>query len=66
MKHRISWVLLLWTCYLLMVIADWKNLKYIFKLFREFIKMLDKNSQYSEDGDFILIHKNYLENKKKI
>ena len=66
MIARIIWILLLWTAFLILVLQDWRNLKYIFKLFREFAKIVRKNSKYHEDDDFILIHKNYIKNRKKL
>jgi hypothetical protein len=57
MKRRISWCLLLWTCYLILVISDWRNLRYFNNLVKELNKLIKKNSKYAEDGDFVLIHK---------
>lgn len=57
MKKRISWILLLWTCYLLLLINNWRNLKYFGSLCKEFKKLIKKNSKYTEDGDFILVPK---------
>jgi len=57
MKQKISWCLLLWTCYLILVISDWRNLRYFNNLVKELNKLIKKDSKYSEDGDFVLIHK---------
>ena len=59
-KRKISWILLLWTAYLILLLNDWKNLKYFPNLIRELCKMLKKYSSYTEDGDFVLIHKEQL------
>ena len=55
MKQKISWLLLLLVAYLILVIVDWKNLKYLRNLFVELGKLFKKESIYNEDKDFILI-----------
>jgi hypothetical protein len=60
MKKRISWFLLLWTGYLLLLISDWRNIKYFGNLIKELQKLIEKNSKYTEDNDFIIIHKKEL------
>jgi hypothetical protein len=55
MKTRISWILLLWTAYLILLISDWKNLKYFPRLIEELKKTIHKNSKYTEDNDFVLM-----------
>jgi hypothetical protein len=57
MKKRLTWFLLLWVSYIILVIFDWKNLKYFSNLIKELHKLIKKNSKYTEDGDFILIPK---------
>lgn len=57
MRKRLSWLLLLWTSYLILLINDWKNLRYFGHLCKEFRKLIKNNSKYTEDSDFILIHK---------
>jgi hypothetical protein len=59
-KSKFTWILFLWTGFLILVIQDWRNLKYIFNLFRELCRIFSKNSGYYEDSDFILIHKDKL------
>jgi hypothetical protein len=55
MKKRLSWILLLWTTYLILLINNWKNFKYFPNLIKEFHRIIKKYSKYTEDGDFILI-----------
>lgn len=55
MKQKISWLLLLLVAYLILVIVDWKNLKYLRNLFVELGKLFKKGSVYNEDKDFIMI-----------
>lgn len=62
MKKRLNWILLLWTSYLILLINNWKNLKYFPNLIKEFKKIIKKNSKYTEDDEFILIHKNQIKN----
>jgi hypothetical protein len=57
MKKTINWGILLWSTFLILVINDWKNVKYLPNLFKELSKLFKKNSKYTEDGDFILIPK---------
>jgi len=59
-KRKISWVLLLLVTYLILLLNDWKNFKYFSNLIKELKKMLKKHSSYTEDGDFVLIHKEQL------
>jgi hypothetical protein len=66
MRQKLSWLLLLWTTFIILILQDWHNCKYMFRLFREFYKILKKNSHYAEDSDFILIHKNFLQYRKKL
>lgn len=63
MKHikiRLSWIILLYCSYSILVLNDIHNLKYIIGFFKEIKKIFEKNSKYIEDGDFILIHKNFI------
>lgn len=60
MKQKISWIILLWNIFLLLIISDWKNLKYLLNLIKELHKIFKKNSIYSEDSRFILIHKSKI------
>lgn len=62
MKNRISWGLLLWTVFLILIMSDIKNLKYFFNLLKELHQLLKKNSKYIEDNDFVLIHKTQIKN----
>lgn len=58
MKKKINWGILLWSVFLILVISDLKNLKYLSNLIKELNKLFKKHSKYTEDKDFILIHKN--------
>jgi len=60
MKKRISWFLLLWTTFLILIISDWRNLKYFFNLIKELRKLFKKGSKYTEDGGFVLIHRSQI------
>jgi hypothetical protein len=62
MKKRISYVILLWSAFLILITIDWKNIKYLFNLIKELSKLMKKNSKYIEDDGFGLIHKNKLKN----
>jgi len=62
MKRQVSWGILLWAAFLILVTIDWKNLKYLPNLIKELSKLIKKNSKYTEDNCFILIHKNHLKN----
>lgn len=60
MKKRINFALLLWTSFLILIIQDYKNLKYFPNLMRELKKIIKNQSGYKEDGDFVLIHKSKM------
>jgi hypothetical protein len=62
MKNRISWGILLWAGFLVLVTTDWKNIKYLFNLIKELSILMKKNSKYTEDDGFVLIHKTALKN----
>jgi hypothetical protein len=57
MKKRLSWFLLLLVSYLILLISDWKNLKYLPNLVKELRKLFKKGSCYTGNSDFILIPK---------
>lgn len=57
MKQRFSWLLLLTVIFIILIVNDWKNLKHTLRLFKEFRRVMQKNSKYVEDSDFVLIHK---------
>jgi hypothetical protein len=57
MKNRINWGILLWAGFLILLNMNIKNIKYLPNLLKELHRLWKKNSKYSEDGDFILIHK---------
>lgn len=60
MRRKINWGILLLSAFLILIMSDWKNLKYLSNLIKEFGKIFKKHSQYIEDGDYILIHKKEL------
>jgi hypothetical protein len=60
MKQKISWGILLWAAFLILITSDWKNLRYLSNLIKELTKLTKKNSNYIEDSDFVLIHKDKL------
>lgn len=66
MKNRIKWGILLWSAFLILVITDLRNLKYLSNLIKELSKLCKKKSNYTEDGDFILIHKSKIKNRKRL
>ena len=62
MKNKIIWSTILFNAYLVLVILDWKNLKYFPNLLKELKRIFKKNSKHTEDNGFILIHKSRLKN----
>jgi len=62
MKKRINWGILLWACFLILLNSDWKNIKYLPNLIKELSRLWKRNSKYTEDGGFVLIHKSKLKN----
>ena len=57
MKRKISWGILLWAAFLIMLTYDWKKIKYLPNLVKELHKLTKKSSKYTEDSDFILVPK---------
>ena len=57
MKQKINWLILLCASYLILLLNDFKNLKYLPNLIGELGKLFHKGSRYTEDGDFVLIPK---------
>lgn len=62
MKNRINWSILLWSTFFILVVLDYKNLKYLINLIRELYNLSKKRSKYIEDGDFVLVHKKHIKN----
>ena len=60
MKKRFNWGILLWAAFLILINSDWKNIRYLPNLIKELQKMMKRNTKYTEDGSFILIHKSKL------
>jgi hypothetical protein len=57
MKKRVSWGILLWSAFLIMLIYDYKKIVYLPNLIKELHKLTKKNSRYMEDSDFMLVPK---------
>ena len=57
MKKEISWGILLWAAFLIMLTYDLKKIKYLPNLVKELRKLTKKGSRYTEDSDFILVPK---------
>lgn len=57
MRKQISWGILLWAAFLIMVVYDWKKIKYLNNLIKELHKLTKKSSRYNEDSDFMLVPK---------
>ena len=57
MRKQISWGILLWAAFLIMLTYDWKKIKYLPNLVKELHKLTRKHSCYTEDSDFILVPK---------
>jgi len=57
MKTKISWGVLLWAAFIILVTSDIKNLKYLFNLIKELKKIFKKGSCYNDDSDFVLVPK---------
>lgn len=57
MRKQISWGILLWAAFLIMLIYDWKKIKYLPNLVKELNKLARKGSIYTEDSDFMLVPK---------
>jgi len=58
MRKRISWTILLWAAFLIMLTYDWKKIKYLPNLIKELNKLTRKGSVYAnEDSNFILVPK---------
>lgn len=57
MKQKINWLILLCASYLILLLDNCKNLKYLPNLIKELGKLFEKGSKYTEDGDFMLIPK---------
>lgn len=60
MKTKVSWCVLLWAAFIILIIQDYRNLKYFPNLMRELKKIIKNQSGYKEDGDFVLIHKSKM------
>ena len=57
MRKHISWTILLWAAFLIMLTYDWKKIKYLPNLVKELNKLTKKSSRYTEDSDYMLVPK---------
>ena len=53
-------VILLISIFLILLNSDVKNLKYFPNLIKELAKLFKKNSSYTEDSGFVLIHRSKI------
>jgi len=60
LKLRIIWGILIWNTFAILCVQNWRNLKYLKQTLTELKKLIKKNSIYTEDGDYTLIHKNQI------
>jgi len=61
-KQRLVWILLFSTSFLILLILNGFSLKYFLNLMKNYKEILKKESKYTEDGDYYLIHKNKRRN----
>ena len=61
-NHRLSWGILLLSAFAILIIFDIKKLKYLSNLLKELRELFKKNSKYTEDTGFVLIHKSKIKN----
>lgn len=57
MRKRISWGILLWAAFLIILVYDLKKIKYLPNLIKELNMLTRKGSRYTEDSDFMLVPK---------
>jgi hypothetical protein len=57
MRKRLSWGIMLWAAFLIMLTYDWKKIAYLPNLIKELRKLTKKSSRYTEDNDFVLVPK---------
>lgn len=57
MRKQISWTILLWAAFLIMLTFDWRKIKYLPNLIKELRRVARKGSRYNEDSDYMLVPK---------
>lgn len=57
MRKQLSWGILVWAAFLIMLTYDFRKIKYLPNLIRELNKIARKGSRYNEDSDFVLVRK---------
>ena len=62
MKKRISWFLFLLMGWIILIINGCRSKKVHLNFLRELKELCKKHSKYTEDKDFILIHKDKIKN----
>jgi hypothetical protein len=60
MKRKISWFLFLLIGWIILIINDCRSKKIHLNFLRELKELCKKHSKYTEDNDFVLIHKNQI------
>jgi len=56
-RKHLSWTILLWAAFLIMLTYDLRKIKYLPNLIKELSRLTKKRSIYTEDSDFILVPK---------
>ena len=57
MRKQISWGILVWAAFLIMLTYDFKKIKYLPNLVKELNKLTRKGSRYTEDSNYVLVPK---------
>jgi len=65
LKQRLIWAILIWNIFIILIIENSSNLKYIWQVLHELKELLKKNSKYTEDKGWVYIHQSMLDNLKR-
>lgn len=57
LRQRLLWFLFLANAFLILTIDKGFKIRYFWNFIREFGEVLKRQSKYTEDKDFILVHK---------
>lgn len=57
MRSRFKWSLFIIMGFIILIADTPVNWKYFFNVMKELRELLRRNSKYSEDGDFVLVHR---------
>ena len=57
LKIRLIWIILIWNIFIILIIINPGNIKLLSNVLKELRKIIKHNSNYIEDGDYLLIHK---------